>query len=266
MDYILIENLKVFAHHGVFPEETKNGQDFYITAKLYLDTLPAAVTDELSLSVNYGEVCHDITRLMQEKTFQLIESAAHYVTDALLKKYSLISKISLRLNKPNAPVGLPFENISINIEKSWHTAYLSIGSNMGDRKKYLTDAIEALKSDENCCDIKISEFIETEPYGYTNQNSFLNAAIGLKTLYSPYQLLDLLHKLETAAKRERIIHWGPRTLDLDILLYDDLITTDELLTIPHPDMHNRDFVLLPLKEIAPNVIHPLLQKRICHIK
>ena len=113
MNYISIENLKVFAHHGVFPEETKHGQDFFVSAKLYLDTTAAAHGDCLEKSVNYGDVCHRITTLMQEKTFQLIESAAEYLAQTILSEYPLLTGIELTLDKPHAPVGLPFENIGI---------------------------------------------------------------------------------------------------------------------------------------------------------
>ena len=91
------------------------------------------------------------------------------------------------------------------------------------------------------------------------QEDFLNGAVELETLYAPEELLDVLHTIEQAAKRERLVHWGPRTLDLDILFYDDLVQDDPALTLPHPDMHNRDFVLRPMAELAPHFMHPLLR-------
>lgn len=266
MNYIYIENLKVFAYHGVFPEEKKNGQDFFLSAKLYLDTDAAAAEDDLEKSVNYGEVCHFLTSLMTEKTFQLIEAAADYLAQKLLLKYSLLSAVELSLSKPHAPVGLPFDNISIHISRSWHDVYLSIGSNMGDRKKYLDHALEKLREDKKCIVRKVSGYIVTKPYGYTEQEDFLNGAVYLRTLYSPYELLEVLHQIEAEADRKRTVHWGPRTLDLDILLYDDLVTEEPELVLPHPDMENREFVLKPLCEIAPYKIHPLLRKRIRDIK
>lgn len=266
MHYIFIDKLKVFAHHGVFPEETREGQDFYISAQLYLDTTKAAKDDDLSKSVNYGEVCHFITKLMKEKTFLLIESAADYLAKELLLAYPLLWKVSLNLYKPHAPIGLPFENVGIHTERAWHEVYLSIGSNLGDKKGYLDFAVDKLKENPFCRLGKISDYIVTKPYGNTRQDDFLNGAIQLKTLYSPWELLDFLHEIEASAGRERLIHWGPRTLDLDILLYDSLITEEDDLVIPHPDMLNRDFVLVPLKQIAPNKIHPLIQKRIRDIE
>lgn len=135
-----------------------------------------------------------------------------------------------------------------------------MGSNMGDKQGYLDGAVQALKADSYIRVRQISTYYNTEPYGDVVQDDFLNAAIELETLYSPEELLDVLHDIEKAAKRERLVHWGPRTLDLDILLYDDLIQDDSHLTIPHPDMQNRDFVLKPMTEITPHLVHPVLRK------
>ncbi len=265
MNIIEITNLKVYAYHGVFQEEQEKGQDFYISAKLFLDTSEAARNDDLTKSVNYGEVCHFLTQKMTEKNFQLIESVADYLTTELLLAFPLLEKVSLTLFKPHAPIGLPFENVSIQTERSWHKVYLSIGSNIGDRKNHLDTAIETLKKSPRYQIKKISDYIETEPYGYTEQDIFLNGAVYLRTIDTPIEVLDTLHAIENSAKRERTIHWGPRTLDLDILLYDDLITDDEHLVIPHPDMHNRAFVLTPLAQIAPHIVHPLLRIRISEL-
>ena len=115
---------------------------------------------------------------------------------------------------------------------------------------------------ETIREIKVSEIIETEPYGYTDQDKFLNAAIGFETLLTPEALLSVCHEIEKKGNRERKIHWGPRTIDLDILLYGDCVMHTETLTIPHSEMHKRQFVLEPLSEIAPYVKHPVLGKSV----
>ena len=107
---------------------------------------------------------------------------------------------------------------------------------------------------------RCSTLIETAPYGGVEQEDFLNGAVEIETLLTPLELLDTLHRLEQQANRVREIHWGPRTLDLDILLYDDLVLCSQRLTIPHADMTNRSFVLEPMAEIAPYAVHPALGK------
>ena len=133
---------------------------------------------------------------------------------------------------------------------------------MGDKRAYLDNAVNELKTDKKCNVVRVSKYIETEAYGGVEQDVFLNGVLQLETLYTPIQLLECLNKIEAKYGRERMIHWGPRTLDLDILLYDDIIMQTEKLTIPHIEMCKRDFVLKPLAEIAPYAKHPVSGKTI----
>lgn len=265
MDRIKITGLKVFAHHGVFPEETKNGQDFFVNATLFLDCRPAGISDDLTKSVHYGEVSQFITSFLQEHTYQLIETAAEQTVKALLVAFPLIEKIEFELCKPHAPIGLPFENVSVTIERGWHTVYLAVGSNMGEKEAYINQGIEELRAISEIQVEKISDMIVTKPYGGVEQDDFVNGAIKLRTLLTPHELLDVLHEIEAHAYRKRVIHWGPRTLDLDIIFYDDLVSSDETLIIPHVDMQNRDFVLKPLLDLCPNKRHPLLGKTVTQL-
>ena len=262
MDFIKITNLKIFAHHGVFPEETKNGQFFYINAKLYLDCRAAGGTDDLMKSVHYGEACQFMTKFYEEHTYLLIETAAEKLAEALLLEYELLQKIELELCKPDAPIGLPFENVSVTIERGWHTVYLAMGSNMGEKDDYLAMGVEALKKQKEIRVMGVSDVITTKPYGVTDQDDFRNGAIAIQTLFTPQELLDVLHEIEEKAQRKRIRRWGPRTLDLDIIFYDKLVYEDENLIIPHVDMENRTFVLEPLMQLCPNYRHPILGKTV----
>jgi len=136
-------------------------------------------------------------------------------------------------------------------------AYLGIGTNMGDKKANLDGAVDMLM---HTCGIKVkavSSYYNTAPVGYKDQPDFLNGALGVETILSPYELLKVCQKIEEELKRVRIIRWGPRTIDVDILLYGDLVMNDEDLIIPHPRMHEREFVLMPLKDIAPGAVHPV---------
>ena len=124
----------------------------------------------------------------------------------------------------------------------------------------IEEALRAFSTDPRIRVEKVSSLIVTKPYGGVEQDDFLNGVVLLDTLYSPAELLCKLHEIEAAAHRERTLRWGPRTLDLDILFYDKLIYEDDNLIVPHVDLHNRDFVLKPMAEIAPRFRHPILQK------
>lgn len=261
-DEIHIENLEIFANHGVFPEETKLGQKFLVSLTMYTNTRKAGKTDCLEHSVNYGEVASFVTEYMKAHTSKLIEAVAEQLAEAVLLAYPMLHGVALEVKKPWAPVGLPLETVSVKIRRFWHTAYIGLGSNLGDKKRYLDQAVASLNDMRECKVEKVSSYIVTKPYGDVEQDDFLNACLILKTLLSPMELLERLHDVEREAHRQRVIHWGPRTLDLDILMYDDEVTESDDLIIPHTEMHKRGFVLKPLCEIAPNKRHPVLKKTI----
>ena len=262
LDKIHIKNLEVFGNHGVFPEENKLGQKFLVNAVLYTSTREAGKTDDLTKSIHYGEVSHFITKYMMEHTFQLIESVAEQLAEALLLQFEHLKWIDLEIQKPWAPIGLPLESVSVEISRGWHEAFIATGSNLGDRGEYIRKGIEALAACKECVVEKESQLIVTEPYGVTEQPEFLNGMLQVRTLLSPVELLHKLNEIEAAAHRERKIHWGPRTLDLDIIFYDNHVIDTPQLTVPHVDMQNRQFVLKPLAELAPWYRHPILGKTV----
>ena len=139
--------------------------------------------------------------------------------------------------------------------------YIGIGSNIGERAKYCATAVELLER-SGMHIICRSGMIETRPWGMPDQPEFINLAVGAETDLSPRALLVLLKRIETDMGRTQEVKWGPRIIDLDILLYDDLQVNETALTVPHPLMHERDFVLRPLTEIAPNMLHPVLKKTV----
>ncbi|MFZ5353433.1 MAG: 2-amino-4-hydroxy-6-hydroxymethyldihydropteridine diphosphokinase [Bacillota bacterium] len=133
-------------------------------------------------------------------------------------------------------------------------AYLGIGSNIGDREANIVYALKMIEANEAIEIIKKSYMYETEPVGYKEQDWFYNIVVEIKTSLKPYELLDVCSNIEAELKRERLIRWGPRIIDVDILLYDDLHIDEVKLTIPHPRMTERAFVMVPLYEIADDLV------------
>ena len=258
MDVIKIENLKVFAHHGVFEEEKENGQNFYVNARLVSNLKKAGMSDELTDSTHYGEVCLQIQKSLTSKSFDLIECAAEKTIEDILKGFPLIKEVTLELRKPHAPIPMEFESVSVEITRGWHKIYIAFGSNLGDKETYIHNAIQELKHNSLFREVEVSDFFYSSPYGGVEQDDFVNGVLQAETILEPYELLDYLHELEKKAERVRKQHWGPRTLDLDIIFYDDLVLDEKELQIPHKDMKNRDFVLVPLAQLAGFKRHPVL--------
>jgi len=143
--------------------------------------------------------------------------------------------------------------------------FIEMGSNLKNRKKNLELFLKELKQNPKIEILNFSSIYETEPYGSKEQPFFLNQVIKINTTLSPVELLELLKETEKKLGRKETSRWGPRLIDLDILLYDDLVLNTEKLTIPHKEMHQRRFALVPLAEIAPNLVHPVLKKGIKNI-
>ncbi len=138
-----------------------------------------------------------------------------------------------------------------------YRVFLGLGSNVGDRQKFLNLAVTEIKRIPATKLVWASSVYETSPYGNQDQPPFLNAAAELETELLPADLLSKLKEIETGLGRVSHERWGPREIDLDILLYDGLVVSDSFVTVPHPELEKRRFVLVPLREIAPDVVHPV---------
>ena len=262
MDEIRVENLEVYAYHGVYEQENRKGQPFYVSLVLYTDLRNAGTTDKLEASTNYGEVCHFVNRWMKKNTVKLIETVAEELAKGILLEFPLIKSLDIEIRKPEAPVGLPFDYVSVKLHRGWHTAYVGIGSNLGEKEDYIVFGIDTMQERDDIKVLRMADVIITKPYGVEDQPDFLNSVVEIETLLSPDELLDALHMIENKAGRERTLRWGPRTLDLDIIFYDDLVIGTESLIIPHVDMENREFVLKPLVQLVPWKRHPVLGKTV----
>ena len=249
---ISIRGLEISACHGVLNCEKVNPQKFVFDLDFEVDFLSTAQIDDIGSTVNYAEVCALIEKITKGNKFNLIEALACECAFKLFENFEKIEKVKLTCNKPEAPIEQKFENVSVTVELERVKAYLSLGSSMGDRKAYLDKAIRLLNETRGVRVEKVSEYIETEPYGGVADNKFLNCAVCVDTFLPPHTLLDEIHRIESGCGRIRDKRWGDRTLDIDIIFYGDLSLNDETLTIPHPDYKSRDFVIKPLKSIAPH--------------
>lgn len=265
MDKIVIRDLEVFAYHGVLDFEKAKGQTFVVSAELMLSLKDAGMTDDLTKSVNYAEVCKDIYQVMTEEKYDLIEAVAENIASTILLKYDKVREIHVVVSKPQAPIEMTFDTVCVDITRKKHVAYLGIGSNLGDKEGYLDYAVDQLNKDDYIKVNKVSTYIVTEPYGDVEQDDFLNGCLEIETLYDPMELLGVCNDIEAGAGRKRLIHWGPRTLDIDILLYDNCIIMEEKLKVPHVEMAKREFVLEPLCEIAPYAFHPIYNKTVLEL-
>lgn len=262
MDSIIIKDLQIYGYHGVMPEENVLGQMFYISLRLETDLQAAGVSDSLELSVSYADVCALVEKIFAERRFKLIEACAEYICAEILFKYKIVQAVEIELKKPSAPIGSHLAYAAVAMKRRRHRAYIGLGSNMGDSASILSQAADKLSNESHTRVLNLSSIIKTKPWGNENQPDFLNSACLLETTLEPQALLLFLQGIENAMGRERKEKWGPRTLDLDILFYDNDIIAAKALTVPHPYISERLFVLEPMNEIAPYFVHPSLNKTI----
>lgn len=253
MDKVFIKGLKINACHGVLEFEKSQPQPFVFDVEMYCDFYSAAVGDSLSGTINYAEACEVIRRAATENVCNLLETLAYNCAFALISAFPQIEKIRVAVNKPQAPVAAEFTTVGAEICLQRRIAYLSLGSSLGDKKAYLDGALKMLSAVRGIEISKVSDYISTEPYGGAAKNDFLNCAAEIYCYLSPRDLLAEIHKIENFFGRERTVRWGDRTLDIDIILFGEEKICQPDLIIPHPEYLKREFVLKPLKQIAPHL-------------
>lgn len=264
MDKIYINNLEFIAYHGVSQEEKSLGQKFLVSLEIFTETRRAGKSDKIEDTLNYSQIASDVEQNFTKKSLNLIEACAEDIAEFLLCKYQNINEIKIIIKKPSAPLKMHFDSVAVEVTRKRYEVYLSLGSNMGNREEKILSAIEEINKMGNTNVIKTSQIIEYEPFGFIEQAKFLNCVVKVSTLLIPQEFLKNILEIEKNLGRNRknSKKWGPRIIDIDILLYGKEIVEDDNLSIPHLWMEKRAFVLEPLCEIAPNVIHPLLKKSI----
>lgn len=261
LDRIEVTGIRGWGHHGVLAAEKELGQEFSADVTLWLSTGPAGRADRLSRTVNYADVVADVHAEISTGSHDLLETLAERIATRILSGVGdpLVRRVDVVVHKPAAPVGLPVGDVRLAIsrEGAQVSAVLALGSNLGDREGYLARALERLTAEPGIDVSWTGPVVETQPVGGPDdQGPFLNTVIGVHTSLGPFDLLAVAQRLERDAHRERLVRWGPRTLDVDVITYGPHRSEDPELTLPHPRAHQRAFVLAPWHAAQPEAELP----------
>lgn len=274
-DHVRLTGLTVFGHHGVFDFEKAEGQNFVVDLDLYTDHRAAAAGDDLTQTIHYGELAEAVAAVVRDTRYDLIETLASHIAEVCLAQ---CSAVEVTVHKPTAPITETFADVSVSVFRRRSpsaVALVALGGNQGEVLATLRQAVSALQAHPRIDVLATSELYRTAPVGGVVQDDFHNAVLALGTELPAVELLSVCQGIEVAAGRIRDIHWGPRTLDLDLVRYVELPesvgltdpeaalavlddpsaetrTAGEKLTLPHPLARTRDFVLVPWATLRPD--------------
>lgn len=258
LDKITLSKMEFEGHTGCLDFEKADGQKFIVSLDLFIDRIKGCYTDELTDTVDYAGIFEVVKMTVTGDRGNLIERLAQKIADAVLGSDKRIEKVKVTVSKPEAPVKGIFETMEVTLERrKKEFVILSLGSNLGDREANLAAAEKALSELPGTEGFRCASIYETEPVGLEDQPYFLNTCVGFFTDLDPFDLLDRIHVIENDLLRTREIHWGPRTIDIDIIFYGDRVIMKPELTVPHPRWNIRSFVTVPLKELKDvDIEHP----------
>jgi dihydroneopterin aldolase/2-amino-4-hydroxy-6-hydroxymethyldihydropteridine diphosphokinase len=257
-DRIELAGIRAVGTIGLLPEERVRAQPFEIDLVIELDVREAGRTDDLELSVDYGVAIELATKVIETEPTLLLERVATRITEEVLA-LARVDAVEVVVRKLRPPVPQDIASTGVRVRRTradlasrareTTRAYVALGSNLGDRREHLRYGVRSLPGV-----VALSHLYETDPVGGPEQGAYLNLVAELDTELYPWELLDLCLAIEAGAGRERVVRWGARTLDLDVLLWGDARIESERLTVPHPRMWERRFVLEPLNDLAPQLL------------
>jgi dihydroneopterin aldolase/2-amino-4-hydroxy-6-hydroxymethyldihydropteridine diphosphokinase len=251
-DRIFVSNLCIQGHHGVLAEETRLGQKFFIDIDCAADLKECVRDDDYSKAVCYSALCDLAIQVSASGPFKLIETFGDRIAVQILAQFSSVSEVRVRIRKPSAPIAGIVDHVGIEVKRVRSTPVaFSLGSNFGNKTGNLRAALALFSVEEGVEIDAVSHFYKTAPSGKEDQDWFLNACAIGQTNLSPRALLRLCKGLEIQMGRTPETRWGPRIIDIDLLFFGDTEMSTPGFTLPHPEMFNRAFVLIPLAEIAP---------------
>ena len=255
-DQIEISAIRTVAIVGALPHEREIPQPLQIDLTLDVDLGDAGRSDDLDDTVHYGWVADQVVAVVSESKDVLLERLAARVADEVLT-FDRVEAVTVTLTKLRPPIAVDAASTAVRINRtrstaavapqSPHRAFIALGSNLGDRREFLRMGVAGLDRV-----VAMSQVYETDPVGGPDdQGAYLNMVVEIETPLDPFALLRRCQRIEGEAMRQRVVHWGPRTLDVDIIMYDDAVIETADLVVPHPHFAERRFVLTPLAEIAP---------------
>jgi dihydroneopterin aldolase/2-amino-4-hydroxy-6-hydroxymethyldihydropteridine diphosphokinase len=260
-DQIEINGLRAVTIVGALPHEREIPQPLQIDLAFDVDLHDAGHSDELGDTVHYGLVAERAIAVAEESKDVLLERLVTRIADEVLA-FDRVEAVDVRLTKLRPPLPVDAVSTSVRIRRTRaeldipaHTAnraYIALGSNLGDREAYLRLGVRGLGQIT-----AMSAVYETEPVGGPDdQGAFLNMVVEVETSLDPSALLRRCQRIEAEAMRQRVVRWGPRTLDVDIIVFDGVEMQSDDLTIPHPRYAERAFVVAPLADVAPDLCPP----------
>jgi dihydroneopterin aldolase / 2-amino-4-hydroxy-6-hydroxymethyldihydropteridine diphosphokinase len=255
-DRISIDGLVITTIVGALPHERELAQPLQIDLSIETDLSDAGVSDELGDTVNYGSVVDQVAAAVREAKDILLERLADRVAEVVLG-FERVDAVDVSVTKLRPPIAEQVATTSVRIHRrradlqlvptSRHRAIVALGSNLGDRARFLAEALTQLGDV-----VSASQVYETAPVGGPDdQGPYLNMVVIVDTHLDPFAFFRRCQRIEAAALRQRVVRWGPRTLDVDILFFDDAVIESGDLSVPHPRLAERRFVLAPLAEVAP---------------
>lgn len=254
-DRIEVCGLRAVGTIGVLPEEQARAQPFEIDLVIESDIRNAGRTDDLEQTVNYAAALAMAAKVIETEPTLLLERVATRIAEEILGMARVDAvEVTVRKLRPPVPEDVQTTNVHIRrtridqfrLRRPRTVAYVALGTNLGDRREHLRYAVKQLPDVT-----RYSGVYETAPVGGPEQGPYLNMVVELETDLNPFDLLETCLAIEAGAGRERVVRWGARTLDLDVLLWGDASIVCDQLTVPHPRMWERRFVLQPLAELAP---------------
>ena len=277
---IFVKNLKLYGYHGVREHEKKDGQYFLFNIEILIEDSDYSGRDKLDNTISYSDVIREVKRINKSEKYDLLETFSQVLANRIMEMSGLVRKVAVGIEKPSPPIDEKLDTVGVeyvldkddypsietrnlkpgSIKNSGiddlNKAYLSLGSNMGNRKINIKRALKLLEDNPSISIESISSLYETEPMYVRDQKSFYNIVVKANTESNmgPFELLGSIKAIEYSLGRKKTgTRYGPRPIDIDILFFGDKIIESEILEIPHPKISERKFVLLPLGEITNDI-------------